>query len=158
MTEKNQLEVSGIRAGTVIDHISSEYTFHVARILQIEEVQDTVLVASNLVSSRLGKKGLIKVENKTLTQEMVNKIALISPRATLNIIEDYKVVQKIKVEIPDQIDGILRCFNPNCVTNAVSPVPSSRTRTLFDTESRHPLRLRCHHCERVMTRADIGLL
>jgi len=156
MSRSKQLEVSAICSGTVIDHIATEHTFHVARILDLEEEPDTVLVAVNLDSGRLGKKGLIKVENKTLTQEMVNKIALISPQATLNIIEDYVLVRKIRVEIPDKVEGILQCFNPNCITNV--PPPSARPKTLFYAQSKQPLRLRCHHCERVMSAADMRLL
>ena len=158
MSEKKNMDVSAIRSGTVIDHIATEHTFQVAKILRIDEAPDTAIVATNLHSRRLGKKGLIKVENRTLTEDMVNKIALISPRATLNIIEDFNVVHKIQVEIPDRIEGILRCFNPNCVTNTTPPSVLGLPKTVFYTESKHPLRLRCHHCERIMTKADIGLL
>jgi len=156
MSRNKQLEVSAIRTGTVIDHIATEHTFHVARILNLEAEPDTVLVAVNLDSGKLGKKGLIKVENKNLTQEMVNKIALVAPQATLNIIEDYTLVRKIRVEIPDKVEGILRCFNPNCITNVSAP--NSRPKTLFYAQSKSPLQLRCHHCERVMSVGDMELL
>jgi len=156
MTVNKQLEVSAIRSGTVIDHIATEHTFHVANILKLEQEPATVLVAMNLDSKRLGKKGLIKVENRTLTQEMVNKIALISPKATLNIIEDYVLVRKIRVELPDKIEGILKCFNPNCITNASTG--GIQPKTIFYAESKHPVHLRCHHCEKAMTGSDIGLL
>ena len=99
----------------------------------------------------LGKKGIIKVESRELTPQEVNKIALIAPRATLNIIKDFEVVEKRRVEVPDRVEGIVRCFNPNCVTNrqAVS--------TCFDVVGTSPMTLRCIFCERMMSGQDIIL-
>ena len=86
---KEKLSVSAIRNGTVIDHIESEATFKVADILRVQDEQNPVLVGMNLSSGELGAKGIIKIENRRLTPDEVNKIALIAPRATLNIISDY---------------------------------------------------------------------
>ena len=107
--ETRTLKVSAIQDGTVIDHIESERTFEVVSLLKLQRVGETVLIGVNLDSSR-GRKGIIKVGGRRLTQEEVNKIALIAPNATLNIIEDYEVVDKRKVRVPDRIEGTLRCY------------------------------------------------
>lgn len=145
------LQVSAIQDGTVIDHIDSKRTFQVAGILRLPNIDETVLIGMNL-DSRHGKKGLIKIGNRHLTQEEVNKIALIAPDATLNIIEDYRVVEKRDVRLPDTIEGTLKCFNPNCITN------DQAITNRFDVVSRDPIRIRCHYCERQMGLGDVKLL
>ncbi|HHT9124671.1 MAG TPA: aspartate carbamoyltransferase regulatory subunit [Candidatus Brocadiia bacterium] len=145
-------EVSAISDGTVIDHIDSKSTFKVANILSVQNETQMVLVGMNLSSKHLGKKGIIKIGGRILTQSEVNKIALIAPDATLNIIKDYEVVRKFNVAIPDIIESIVKCFNPNCVSN------HEKIQTKFHTISKTPLKLRCHYCERTMKAEDIELV
>jgi aspartate carbamoyltransferase regulatory subunit len=145
-------EVSAISDGTVIDHIDSKGTFKVANILNIQNENDVVLIGMNLSSKQLGKKGIIKIGGRILTQSEANKIALIAPEATLNIIKDYKVDKKLTVSVPDIIEGIVKCFNPNCVSN------HERIQSKFHTLNKTPLKLRCHYCERTMKAEDIELV
>jgi aspartate carbamoyltransferase regulatory subunit len=138
-----ELKVSKIRNGTVIDHITAGMAPAVLKILGIEQgCSDTVIVAMNVRSQRLGLKDMVKVENRALEAETVKKIAIVAPRATVNIIKDFAVVQKIPVELPHELIGIVRCSNRNCVTNS-----SERVTSYFVVESRDPLQLRCHYCE-----------
>ncbi|MCS7197649.1 MAG: aspartate carbamoyltransferase regulatory subunit [Candidatus Bipolaricaulota bacterium] len=156
MREVNgELKVSKIKNGTVIDHITAGMAPAVLRILGIEQgCTDTVIVAMNVRSQRLGFKDMVKVENRALEAETVKKIAIVAPQATVNIIKDFAVVQKIPVELPHELIGIVRCSNRNCVTNA-EPIPS-----YLVVENREPLRLRCHYCETVIegTHASVLLL
>ncbi len=146
-----KLEVSAIEEGTVIDQIASKSTFKVANMLNIQDIDQVVLVGVNLSSKKLGKKGIIKIGGKSLTQEEVNKIALIAPDATMNIIKDSEVVRKFKVAIPDDIEGFLKCFNPNCVSN------HQKIRTRFHVINKNPIKIKCHYCERLMGSDDIEL-
>lgn len=146
-----QLAVSAIRNGTVIDQIDSKSTFIVSEILRLQDEEQLVLVGINLSSKKLGKKGIIKIDGKSLTQKEVNKIALIAPDATLNIIKDYEVVKKIKVELPDKIEDIVKCFNPNCISN------HQTIHNEFHVINKYPVKLRCHYCERVMSGKAIEL-
>ncbi len=146
-----KLEVSAIEEGTVIDQIASKSTFKVANILNIQRVDQVVLVGVNLSSKKLGKKGIIKIGGKILTQEEVNKIALIAPDATVNIIEDSELVRKFKVALPDSIEGIVKCFNPNCVSN------HQKIQSRFHVINKNPIKIRCHYCERLMGTDDIEL-
>jgi len=147
-----ELKVSAIRDGTVIDHIPSDVTFNVVEILKLENVNKIVSVATNLPSKRLGKKGIIKIGGKDLTKEEADKIALIAPKATFNIIKKYDVVKKIVSDIPDTIYGIVKCFNPKCITN------NEPMKTKFSVISKSPLKLRCMYCERTMKKEDIELV
>ena len=98
------------------------------------------------------KKGIIKIGGKNLTKEEVDKIALIAPDATVNIIKNYGVKQKIKVNLPGTINKIIKCSNPNCVTN------NEKVTTKFYVLNKAPLKLRCHYCERNMDKEDITLV
>jgi aspartate carbamoyltransferase regulatory subunit len=146
-----KLEVSAIEEGTVIDQIASKSTFKVANILNIQRIDQVVLVGVNLSSKKLGKKGIIKIGGKILTQEEVNKIALIAPDATVNIIEGSELVRKFKVALPDSIEGIVKCFNPNCVSN------HQKIQSRFHVINKNPIKIRCHYCERLMGTDDIEL-
>jgi aspartate carbamoyltransferase regulatory subunit len=146
------LNVSAIADGTVIDHIPAEHTFKVAAILNLPLFREVVSIASNLDSGTMGKKGLIKVGGLSLRERDVHKIALVAPDATVNIIKDFKVIKKFKVSVPDELDDIVKCFNPHCITNR------EQVRTRFIVETKEPLVLRCHHCERVIRREEMELL
>ncbi len=145
-------EVSAIEEGTVIDQIASRSTFKVANILNIQDIDQVVLIGYNLSSKKLGSKGIIKIEGKLLTQEEVNKISLIAPDATVNIIKGSEVVKKFKVAIPDSIEEFLKCFNPNCVSN------HQNIQSRFHVINKNPIRIRCHYCERHMGEDDIELV
>ncbi|MDD4068085.1 MAG: aspartate carbamoyltransferase regulatory subunit, partial [Bacteroidales bacterium] len=114
---KKELIVSAIENGTVIDHIPVDTVLMVLSILGLDKYEDEVLIGNNLNSKKYGKKGIIKARNKFFEQDDINKIALVAPNATLIVIRDYEVVEKKFVEIPEKIEKILKCINPNCITN-----------------------------------------
>ena len=111
---KKELSVSAIKDGTVIDHIPSNATLKVVDILDLKGIRSIISVATNLTSKTMGKKGIIKIGGKDLTKEEVDKIALIAPDATVNIINNYDVRKKINVTVPKTIYKIIKCYNPNC--------------------------------------------
>ncbi len=145
MENKKELVVSAIENGTVIDHIPTQSVYQVIRILGLEKYKDEVLIGNYLNSQKLEKKGIIKIKNKHFTKEEISKIALVAPYATIINIENYKVVNKFKAELPDHIENFIRCANPKCITNAEA-VP-----TKFDVVDRENLKLRCHYCEKFTT-------
>jgi len=147
-----ELKIPAIREGTVIDHIPSRVTLKVMRILDLKEFEHVVSVAFNLESKSMGKKGIIKVGGRFLTQDEVDKVAILAPNATVNIIKNYKVEKKIKVHLPEIIANIVKCSNPNCITN------NEETKTRFDVVKKDPLKIRCHYCERCMESEDIKLV
>ena len=149
---KKELTVSAIDEGTVIDHIPAQATFKVVEILNLDNHSNVVSIATNLQSKILGKKGIIKVGGKSLTQEEVNKIAIVAPDATVNIIKNFNVKEKIKVKTPDVIDNVVKCSNPVCITNNES------IRTKFYVLRKDPLKIKCHYCERAMGKDGIEII
>jgi aspartate carbamoyltransferase regulatory subunit len=154
-SKKATRTISQIERGTVIDHLDPKVVFTVVRILGIDRdvpTQDTVTVGVNLQSNVLGKKGIIKIANRFLTSEDVNKLSVVSPNATVNIIDDYEVKQKFKVVFPEVVEKILRCPNRNCVTNVEG------TPTRFKLVNQEPLLLFCTYCERFTNKDDIEVV
>ncbi|PTN07765.1 aspartate carbamoyltransferase regulatory subunit [Mangrovibacterium marinum] len=143
ITKKLKLKVSAISEGTVIDHIPSENLFKVISILELDKTPNMITFGANLDSGKLDKKAIIKVSHQFFADDDINRIALIAPNAKLNIIKDYEVVEKKIVEVPDRVVGIVKCFNPKCITNN-EPVTTS-----FKVIGKEPLALKCKYCEKI---------
>ena len=138
------LKVDVIENGTVIDHITAGDAIKVLTILGIpEKISSVVSVVMN-VKSKFGKKDIVKVENRELDPKEVDKIALIAPKATINIIRDYKVTKKQRVKLPEEIVSIVKCSNPTCISNANEPVESR-----FLVIQKDPPIIKCYYCERI---------
>jgi aspartate carbamoyltransferase regulatory subunit len=140
---KKELKVPRIKNGTVIDHIAAGNAVKVLHILGIPSKPSSVVSVAMNVRSKMGKKDIVKVEDRELDPSEVDKIALIAPKATINIIRDYEVAEKYRIKLGDEIIGIARCSNPTCVSNAKEPVPSR-----FKVLSSDPPRIKCYYCER----------
>ncbi len=148
---RKTLRVSKIKEGTVIDHITGGHALDVIKILGIRgRAEGVVTVAMNVPSKRLGMKDMVKVEGRELNSKEVDKIALLAPHATINIIRDYKVTEKERVKLPKVIRGIVQCANPACISNSKEPVQPT-----FYVENEDPLRLRCHYCGYIMEKQDV---
>ena len=113
---KKELQVSAIENGTVIDHIPADKLFDVINVLGITGMDNAMTFGANLKSSKLGKKAIIKIWDKFLEDDEVNKLALVAPSAKINIIRDYDVVEKKTVNVPEKVEGIVKCMNPKCIT------------------------------------------
>ena len=150
MKAPRELKVKPIRNGTVIDHISANKALRVLKILRLPSKETAVTLAMNVQSSQMGSKDIVKIEGRELASQEVDEIALIAPYATINIIRNYDIVGKGKVNLLDEINNILNCSNPNCITNTNEPV-----HTRFIVLQKEPLVLRCHYCERIMDQAEV---
>lgn len=149
--KKKELSVSAIKDGTVIDHIPSNSTFKILEILNLESHKNIISIATNLTSKKIGKKGIVKVADRTLSQDEVDKIALVAPNATVNIIKNYEVKKKLRVSVPEKLENIIKCSNPNCITN------HEKITNKFYIIKKNPLKVKCHYCERIMDKEDIKL-
>lgn len=149
MDKKRELKVSAISNGTVIDHIPQGTVMQVMRILNLEDTKEQIYFGANLDSKKYGKKGIIKVSGRYFEADEINKIALVAPTATVIEIRDYEVVKKLSVEIPDHVEGFVKCFNPKCITN------HENITTKFTVINKDDLRLHCHYCEKDTKKVNI---
>lgn len=150
--ESKELAVAALRSGTVIDHIPSHAVFKAVSILGLDTTDKAVTIGCNLASRQLGSKGIIKVAETRFSDDTLSRIALLAPQAVVNIIEDYKVVDKRPITLPDSISGIVKCANPKCVTN------NEPMATRFDVISREPVTIRCHYCNHAVAGSQAKIL
>jgi len=149
--EDPQLLIRRIKEGTVIDHIRAGEALRVLQILGINGKEgEIVSVAMNVPSSKIEKKDVVKVANRFLKSEETDKLALVAPQATVNLIKNYKVSEKRKVELPLVFRGLLRCPNPTCVSN----MPHEPIISTIDVVDKDLPLLRCRFCQRIITSAD----
>jgi aspartate carbamoyltransferase regulatory subunit len=147
MSDTRQLLVRRIKDGTVIDHIESGKALLVLRTLDITGKEGNVItVALNVPSSKHNKKDIIKVENKFLEKDETNKLALIAPHATINIVKEYRLVEKRKIQLPDSIIGVFKCPNLKCVTNSDEYI-----KPIINIIDKEKIVLRCRYCFRTLT-------
>lgn len=151
MQSREELHVRKIKDGTVIDHITPGFALDVLKILGINgKAGETVTAAVNVQSKRQQRKDIVKIQDRELKPSEVDKIALIAPNATINIIRNYDVTSKKVVQLPQIIRGTLRCDNPSCISNAREPVEAQ-----FGVDQREPIRLKCYFCGHIMEREDV---
>ena len=140
--EQSDLIVRRIKDGTVVDHINEGKGLQVLQALDIDGRRGNVItIALNMPSGKLKKKDMIKVEGRFLEDDDTNKLAVIAPSSTVNIIKDYKLVEKRRVSLPNEIDRIFRCSNPDCVTNS-----NERIESIMDVMDKETLILKCRYC------------
>lgn len=140
---KQQLSVNAIHNGTVIDHIPAKNLFNVISILGLDKISSKITFGTNLESKKMGRKAIIKIEDKFFEKDEINRIALVAPLAKLNIIREYEVVEKMLVDVPDEISGIVKCMNPKCITNNEKVTPR------FKIVDKKNVSLKCHYCEKI---------
>ena len=141
MNKKERL-VAAIENGTVIDHIPSEKTYEVASVLGLQNLDTVVTIGYNYLSKKIGRKGIIKIENKFFSDEEISRLSVVAPNVVLNIIRNFEVVEKKKVETPDELRGIVKCNNPKCVTN------NEPMATMFTVIDKNAGIIRCHYCDK----------
>ena len=139
---KKEMMVAAIQNGTVIDHIPAAKTYQVASLLGLYELTSAVTIGNNFVSEKVGKKGIIKVSDKFFTNEEISRLSVVAPKAVLNIIRDYEVVEKKTVETPDELRGIIKCNNPVCITN------NEPMSTVFHVVDKEHGICKCHYCDK----------
>jgi len=149
----NLLKVQPIRNGTVIDHLRAGAGLKILDILDLAGTGNTVSLLINVPSSKQGRKDIIKIEDRELTESETERIALLSPGAHVNIIRNYSVAEKTAVEIPEEVAGVARCPNTNCISNNEQGATS---RLLL--RSREPLQLACAYCARLVAEEELQFL
>jgi len=144
--QESDLLVRRIKDGTVIDHIDQGKGLKVLDALEIDGKEGNVItIALNVPSSKSKKKDIIKVENRFLEDADTNKLAVIAPKSTINIIKNFKLVEKRRVSLPNEIEQIFRCSNPDCITNSNEYIES-----IMDVMDKSGLVLKCRYCSRIL--------
>lgn len=132
-----------LRDGTVVDHLPAGTAARALGLLKLPR-EGPVTVGMNVPSTRHGKKDIVRVEGLVLKKAELDRLALLGRQITVSIVRGGMVTHKQVLEVPEQVEGILICPNPTCITRGES------VSTVFHRQGDYPYRFRCHHCERVM--------
>jgi aspartate carbamoyltransferase regulatory subunit len=144
------LSISEIRNGTVIDHIDAGKGLLIVKLLKLDLTSKKVLLGLNLSASSMGYKDIIKLEDRELSEEEANQLAILSSKITINIVKNLEIQKKFKLSIPNQIENVIICPNIKCITNF------EKVSTLFFVHQRsHSIQLRCKYCENVFMQEEI---
>lgn len=138
------INVAKIKKGIVLDHIKAGEGYCLYKALKLDKVEDTVVLMQNIPSTSKGKKDLIKIETDFALDFTV--LGLIAPHTTVNYIEDGVRVKKFRMELPEEVHGIMHCKNPRCITN-VEKVKDIKF-TLKNPEKRE---YTCEYCDSITT-------
>lgn len=145
-----KLSVEAIKDGTVIDHIPAGQGLTILRQFKLLSYGNAVTVGFNLTSQREGSKDIIKISGVHLDDHAANRLALFTPNATVNDIENFHVVNKRALKLPQTISEIFRCPNNNCASHG-EPVKSR----FYVRQSHGQTKLQCHYCEKTFARESV---
>ena len=143
------LNIAEIKNGLVIDHIKAGSGWKVFRYLGLDSAKFTTALIVNAQSVKSGKKDIIKIDNILNIDYSV--LGYIDPNITVNVIQDSKITTKIKMELPDKIQGVIVCKNPRCITATEHYVPQE-----FHLVNREKAQYRCIYCDALYSAGTIG--
>lgn len=146
---KEHMMVAALENGSVIDHIPTDKLFIVAQLLELEKCKEEVVIANNLKSNVMERKGLIKISGKFFSESEISKLAVICPNIRLTVIKNYEVAEKREVTLPDTLTNIVKCANPVCITN------NEPMKTVFYRKDMQTLK--CRYCGKEQKLKDIKL-
>ena len=113
---EEKLKIDKIKKGTVIDHIDAGYALIILNLTGLDETPNLTTIGLNVISKKFEKKDIIKIEGEFLNEIQMQQISILSPNATISLIEDYKVIEKKKVELPTKIERLILCQNKTCIS------------------------------------------
>ncbi|MBY6282576.1 aspartate carbamoyltransferase regulatory subunit [Neisseria flava] len=148
--ETPKLSVEAIEKGTVIDHIPAGKGLIILRQFKLLHYGSAVTVGFNLPSKTQGSKDIIKITGVWLDDNAANRLALFAPEAVVNTIDHFKVINKRRLTLPDEIAEVFRCPNTNCASHG-EPVKSR----FYVRKQSSQTKLKCHYCEKTFSRDSV---
>ena len=149
--ETPKLSVEAIENGTVIDHIPAGLALTILRQFKLLREGCAVTVGFNLPSKTQGSKDIIKITGVWLDDNAANRLALFAPEAVVNTIDHFKVINKRRLTLPDEIAEVFRCPNTNCASHG-EPVKSR----FYVRKQSGQTKLKCHYCEKTFSRDSVA--
>jgi len=134
------MTVDSIRDGIVIDHIAAGCGMKLYRLLGLENLDVPVALLTNVSSSKLGRKDIIKIDAKIHVNFDV--VGFVDPGATVNIIRDGVLKEKKQMGLPERLTNVIRCKNPRCISSTEQELPQVFRLANADTKE-----YRCLYCE-----------
>ena len=134
------MNVDSIRDGIVIDHITAGSGMKLYRLLGLENMDVPVAMITNVVSRKMGRKDIIKID--AVTEVNFDVIGYVDPGATVNVIRNGELQEKKRIEMPEKLVNVIRCKNPRCISTCEQELDQ-----IFRLTDREKKEYRCAWCE-----------
>lgn len=134
------MNIDSIQNGIVIDHISAGNGMKLYELLELNELDCSVALLRNVVSGKLGRKDIIKIDKEfDINMDLVG---FVDPQATVVRIKNGEIVEKKKLDLPETLKNVIRCKNPRCITTTEQEIVHE-----FRLSDRKTRTYRCIYCE-----------
>ena len=140
MKEVAEMIIDSIKNGIVIDHITAGKGMELYNILGLGEHDYTVALLQNVVSTKFGRKDIIKIDG--VMEIDWDLVGYVDPNITVNVIRDGEQVEKRQLKLPETITGVIHCKNPRCITSV-----EQELQQVFKLTDREKRVYRCLYCE-----------
>lgn len=134
------MNIDSIQNGIVIDHISAGRGMELYHLLGLDDLDVSVAIIKNASSKKLGKKDIIKID--AAIDINLDVIGFVDPGATVNIIRDGKLIDKMTMDLPQTLTNVLTCKNPRCITSTEPNLDQ-----IFKLTDEKSKVYRCIYCE-----------
>jgi len=136
------ITINSIKKGIVIDHIKAGLGIKIFNYLGLDKAGYSVALIINADSKKLGKKDIIKIDNEIDLD--FNVLGFIDPNITINIIEGENIMRKIKLNLPERVENVIKCNNPRCITSIEQEI----THKFYLVDRKKGL-YRCEYCDEI---------
>ena len=109
------MNIDGVNTGVVLDHIEAGKGWEIYNLLGLDKVDCTVAIIQRVNSTKYGKKDIIKVDGDVDLD--LDILGYFDTKMTVNIVKDHKLVEKVKLKLPQTLTGVIECKNPRCITS-----------------------------------------
>jgi len=134
------LKIDSLEKGLVIDHIQAGKAMEIYKYLNLDKLDCSVAIIKNVKSKKFGKKDIIKIENNINIDLKV--LGFIDPNITIDVIDNNKIIDKIKLELPSEIVNVVKCKNPRCITSIEQEIKHK-----FKLTDKQNKTYRCVYCD-----------
>ncbi len=134
------MNIDSIQNGIVIDHITAGRSMEIYRLLELEKLGCMVAVITHATSQKMGTKDIIKIDDTIDLDTEV--LGYVDPNVTVVIIQNGEIVEKRKLELPKELEGVLRCRNPRCICST-----EQELKQIFRLTNPAKREYRCIYCE-----------
>lgn len=134
------MNIDSIKNGIVIDHIQAKKGLEIYNALKLGELDCSVAIITNARSAKMGRKDIIKID-KSIDLDL-DILGYLDSNITINIIKDDERIQKYHVKLPKQIENVIKCKNPRCITSTEQDL-----KQIFVLADEKKKTYRCKYCE-----------
>lgn len=134
------MNIDSIKNGIVIDHIQAKKGLEIYNALKLGELDCSVAIITNARSEKMGRKDIIKID-KSIDLDL-DILGYLDSNITINIIKDDERVEKYHVKLPKQIENVIKCKNPRCITSTEQDL-----KQIFVLADEKKKTYRCKYCE-----------